>query len=1299
LLIYFLGTYQALPVTVTSSGGGYPNVVARQIILTMAYYQINQGYKRMVYSNIAFDPSSQCHTITSMNAERSTYEAQGINQCILSITGQVAQSNYQLEIQLNPLVWLDLLNAFAFTVDVYIIFFIVVGMFAMLVSGLIWVINRLLTRLRHPPAFHYTVLLYTIAQPALIGTFLGCFPTFLGIIMCYNWFMPASLGGSVCTLDDTVIPAGTIQLISLQYFLCLYFMSYFCLYSVETPSSLCLEAILDWGEAYSTDQMRLGRKGTCMLAICSYVTFLSCKLLIPKWDEEDRSILKKLIMNEGGKSKTVVAKDKDDDLPPSDIWAPEIWRRSNIILFSMFIIGMLTVQMEFSYSPMFSNFVYQFILGFKVFYVVMEETVFYPTLKECVFVAPFVIAYVLVSNMTTMGASNFVQFLVSYFAGLFLTLFERLYSSPMIGIVLCNIPKWKMMFVRRFRGNKRMTREEKAKEELEWRKINEEIELHEEGIEPMLDSYIDYTLDTASCIISPVLYQWLSLFYQESQIAALYAIKENQTIIYVSFAAVIVPFTFLTDVLIHNTLELVHGWKIYDYVSYQRYRFTVREHRWLMRNEIFDESIGEEMQTIDMLCFSSQYYFLVSQFGFAVCIGVMSMEIFLRQNFNLFADPATPLIFVIIFTLGELLALVTWLMCDLKIKRFGWRGLWMTKQVEGTVDDDVAAKLAIGEGRQQDLEQERLELQALNSDRFRHRFLERNRPWILQHLVDLITPRQLDQRGPDDRPVIEYVRDVYSELMSIGEGLRKAGDRDDVSSDGMEDELEAARRNWSRQPLAGVSLAIARMWLAKARKRRAFSVLIRGIIDQRKKPNCEICGRNPERNNVRLVCHLATDSAPDVRAIDRLIAMFENQYGVNELDPQLWKAFFRSQAEFATRCTICQDSVAQDRMNKQGRAPGADIPTRPGDISSDEEDDDVIFEPIIVTRTSPEGRMMSKWLLSARKKLGGRFPRTEAKQQMDRYAQKLRNLKMKKAKAAAKKAAKADLDGPAAETEDGLLKDAADAQFNAATKALALRWIRMARDSLESKFRSKSENLKDEINVLLASMPLEDDWYFGAAMRLEGGALLKRAADLDDDRRVMEAEAAVKIHKIEADLKAYVETRKDEVQIERATFEGKIAQINDRVNLDIEIRTAELERLKASKEVEFKEIEKKAKMELGAAPTEMTQSHRSQLIDLDNLIESERSTAERNRDANEKESRIMFETQENVKIGDMNRRTTIAGDNIARIRQDVSDKVRKTETVWQVDSVKWTSIARKKVQVKKQEDSDASKSKRVRKGL
>jgi hypothetical protein len=273
-----------------------------------------------------------------------------------------------------------------------------------------------------------------------------------------------------------------------------------------------------------------------------------------------------------------------------------------------------------------------------------------------------------------------------------------------------------------------------------------------------------------------------------------------------------------------------------------------------------------------------------------------------------------------------------------------------------------------------------------------------------------------------------------------------------------------------------------------------------------------------------------------------------------------------------------------------------------------------------------------------------------------------------------------------------------ESQFNAATRALALRWIRMARDSLESKFRAKSENCREEITTTLVEMPEEEDWYYGAAMRLQGADLLVQGSAIDDDRRVMEAEAAVKIHKIESDLRQHTSVQQEELDNERKAFEVKLAQQNDRITLDIEIRTAELERLKASKQVEFAEIERKAKMESGAASTELTQSHRNQLIDIDNMIDSDRTNAERTRDEDEREARIMFDRQEAIKIADINRRTTMAKDSIARIREEVAMKVRNAETDWQVQCVKWLTVAKKKVQVKKREDQEARKNKQRRRG-
>jgi hypothetical protein len=116
-------------------------------------------------------------------------------------------------------------------------------------------------------------------------------------------------------------------------------------------------------------------------------------------------------------------------------------------------------------------------------------------------------------------------------------------------------------------------------------------------------------------------------------------------------------------------IELIFGWKLYDYLAYQRYRFTVREHRygdlhiffshfyiylyshmyiyiylftnvhhhlyqdfsiephkafvllplppitfshrWILRNQVIDESLSQEFHCLDLMCFSSQFYYIM----------------------------------------------------------------------------------------------------------------------------------------------------------------------------------------------------------------------------------------------------------------------------------------------------------------------------------------------------------------------------------------------------------------------------------------------------------------------------------------------------------------------------------------------------------------------------------------------------------------------------------------------------------------------------------------------------------------
>ncbi|CAM9444697.1 unnamed protein product, partial [Hapterophycus canaliculatus] len=102
---------------------------------------------------------------------------------------------------------------------------------------------------------------------------------------------------------------------------------------------------------------------------------------------------------------------------------------------------------------------------------------------------------------------------------------------------------------------------------------------------------------------------------------------------------------------------------------------------------------------------------------------------------------------------------------------------------------------------------------------------------------------------------------------------------------------------------------------------------------------------------------------------------------------------------------------------------------------------EAVFDAVVVTRTSPEGRMMSKWLYAARTKLGGAhlFPKPEAKAQMERYVEGMRRRKLQ--------GGKQDIAGT--KEEDPRTKDWI-VELNAASRALALRWLRAARQGLDS---------------------------------------------------------------------------------------------------------------------------------------------------------------------------------------------------------------------------------------------------------
>ena len=511
----------------------------------------------------------------------------------------------------------------------------------------------------------------------------------------------------------------------------------------------------------------------------------------------------------------------------------------------------------------------------------------------------------------------------------------------------------------------------------------------------------------------------------------------------------------------------------------------------------------------------------------------------------------------IVITCCELIVQLCVYVSNTSIDAIYWSGIWKVAHLQGTMDDVIASKLAIGEGRQEDLERERQELEAMNSETFRHKFIEKNRPWVLQHLVELMTPRSLQDVGPDGRPLVDYVRDVYSNLMNVGEGVnRRADDRSDISSDDDSDEEEERRRQWDRTPLEGSRLLIAQIWLQKARKRRVFTNAVTAIIEKRKEDHCSACSRTAG-NCKTLTAGLAWNGSFDIYAIDSLIKQFEDNYSPEESDPILWKAFFRENARFSTICNICLDQIEQHNLNKDVRHVGAGVATRPGDISSDDEsdDDDVLFygiDPVIVVRSSDEGRIMSKWLQAARDKLGGEFPRQEAVQQTEQY---LERLKRQKQTVPNKRTSRNGSVTRQMEMESD--QNWGNLELDEKGEVIIKRWLHMARKGAVERFDECASDIRSRLATAAAQLDMKDDWKHGE-LRLTANALVMEGDMLKKRGKELETQVSKHVEELKTDFEIISDGIEDEKNDKKHQFHQSVSSFQALSISKKESRTLEL---------------------------------------------------------------------------------------------------------------------------------------------
>jgi len=330
--------------------------------------------------------------------------------------------------------------------------------------------------------------------------------------------------------------------------------------------------------------------------------------------------------------------------------------------------------------------------------------------------------------------------------------------------------------------------------------------------------------------------------------------------------------------------------------------------------------------------------------------------------------------------------------------------------------------------------------------------------------------------------------------------------------------------------------------------------------------------------------------------------------------------------------------------------------------------------------------MMSKWLEAARKKLGGDFPRADAKKQMQKYAERMQRKKMQKIKMDKTRFFEADLAEEGSNEKHDDAKYLETVELSNASKALAIRWVSKARDSASKRFYEKGQDIRKNLHSALERMPVEDDWFFGRETRMEGTALHSEGEQLSLNQSILEADEAVQVRKAMGDRDEFECKIRDDLLKKRDGLEQEFRDAATQYQIKLELRTREMKRLINEVRQKNDEEERKAREEEGAVSSDMASRHRDSIREIEKSLEDEAHKMELQRQKEEAERRAFFAQEEAVILCSVKDNEREANMTIDKIRRKFKLNMETAEKEWRVKASLWLRKGMRKVEVKAAED-------------
>jgi hypothetical protein len=789
--------------------------------------------------------------------------------------------SYELRFNMYPLQYMPLILNFAFPVYMYWILFIVIGALTVAITAAYWLVVRLTTILQAPPDLRLGKMLVLVLPPPAAGVTLGLIPIIMLTIFVHyiihgtytiDIFAPTRAEPGDATLDSITRHFSDLDAVILE------------------GSSVPVPALFGGDVATPSDSevadARTGRTGFAFILIALCCTHASMKMNFCK---------------EETKRERDIAKLREPLASKNDIWRPTNWKKFNFFLSTFIVVAFCQFMVEFSFWSGFGDtyLPYVFLL-FRVLGVYLEQLI-ETQLQELLLGVPLVTTISLIQGLVSLGSDDFFDFLIAYSLDVAMLVFERVYLDYLIEEMTEMVKR-----VFRFCMNSikkvvpKYLRKDSEEEEVEVEAYKREIEgvaaddSGADSVEPILVFTCAVCSDTVLVFYFPYVIILLMLYRTELWLPGEYGIKDKDMGIYMYFQLFLIPFQSVTDVFIYSSNELFWGWKVYEYLVYSRYRFLQRETRWKGMEDSLDECIEESMRSADQMCFSSQFYMMVTIHTNGMLYAIFGMLIMFRvqgypgSSYVMFGDVA---MFHLLLFILIAYYFITWF-CLFLAKHFS---LWKTKH------ENTSWHLSIQEEDDLDLpgwedvkgasHDAYMMNQRITSETFRYKFMNYNRSWLIHQLPQLLTPRTLRRSRP-------YLINQMARIIHAR--------RDDISDDSDGDR----GAHFGPVALNTASRQIIRWWLGKARRRRTLSSIVDPLIRKARGAECEQCLSRRQ---------LQVEYEIDVETMSK---MYDERYpDEEEVDQVQWKSFWTKNQRYHTICLAC--STRRKETERKNALKGA----------------------------------------------------------------------------------------------------------------------------------------------------------------------------------------------------------------------------------------------------------------------------------------------------------------------------------------------------------------------------------------